>query len=531
MDLKKTPASFENNNRIHFVFIFILFFVGIFVRSSSISVVPGGLNQDEASIGYEAFSIMTTGKDRSGNSYPVHFVSWGSGQNALYAYLSIPFIRIFGLNAFSIRIVNTIFSCISLIVFYLLFKLILNKKKAILALAILAICPWSIMAGRWGLEANIFPVLFLIAVYFLFKGIYSAPGYYFLSFAIFAICLYAYGTSYLIIPLFFIAVLPYLLIKKLLSPKQLFFCLLIFFTIATPILLFILINHFGLNEIHWGKITIPKLDSNRTTVVFNLFSGNIAITLLKNALRLIYILILQTDNNIYNALPSSGTVYHVSLPFFFLGLLGIFKNKSFIHKPFHYISFFWLISSFALGIFTHVNINRINIIFFPILYFTVLGILDAGNLIKTKYKKQFYPFIIGIYMLFFGVFTGNYFLLAQKQIKHNFAFGLEEAVKYAEKNYSQAPVYVSTNTVNMPYIYICFYTQMNANTFREKVVYGENKSGFREVLSLERYNFGNELFRNNAINIIRENESPNIDIKNSKILKFGNFYLCDLYNK
>ncbi|MBR2279774.1 MAG: hypothetical protein IJ903_02445 [Ruminococcus sp.] len=64
---------------------------------------PAGLNQDEASIGYEAWSVLHYGIDRNGLSVPVHFIAWGSGQNALYAYLLMPFIALFGLNVVTQR--------------------------------------------------------------------------------------------------------------------------------------------------------------------------------------------------------------------------------------------------------------------------------------------------------------------------------------------------------------------------------------------------------------------------------------------
>jgi len=199
----KAISNYLVNTRNQLLVLFLLIIIGFAVRGFGISVVPSGLNQDEASIGYETFSIMTSGCDRNANSLPVHLVSWGNGQNALYAYLSIPFIYLFGLNVFSVRIVNLLFSCLSLLIFYSLFKSIFGKKKALTALALLSICPWSIMSARWGLESNIFPTLFLLAVFFLIKGIQTSQRYFLASFLVFAISLYSYGTSYLIIPYFF----------------------------------------------------------------------------------------------------------------------------------------------------------------------------------------------------------------------------------------------------------------------------------------------------------------------------------------
>ena len=199
--MRKAISIFHVNMRNHYLIITLLVVIGFAVRILLITSIPSGLNQDEASIGYEAFSILHTGCDRNANSLPVHLESWGSGQNALYAYLSIPFIYIFGLNIFSVRIVNALLSCLSLVIFYKLFSATFDKKKSMIALALLTICPWSIMSSRWGLESNIFPPLFLLAVFFLIKGVSTSQKYFPLSFITFAICLYSYGTSYLILPI------------------------------------------------------------------------------------------------------------------------------------------------------------------------------------------------------------------------------------------------------------------------------------------------------------------------------------------
>src|SRR5690242_2861668 len=77
--------------------------LGIVARVVDFGRVPPGLGQDEASIGYESWSLLHFGIDRNGISWPVHLVSWGSGQNALYAYFAMPFVA-FGLSPLTTRL-------------------------------------------------------------------------------------------------------------------------------------------------------------------------------------------------------------------------------------------------------------------------------------------------------------------------------------------------------------------------------------------------------------------------------------------
>ncbi|MBW2995367.1 glycosyltransferase family 39 protein, partial [Candidatus Woesearchaeota archaeon] len=148
-------------------FLILILLIGIIVRVYSFGSVPPGLNQDEASIGYEAWSILHYGIDRNGIHLPVHLISWGGGQNTLYAYFSMPFILLFGLNVITTRIINLLFGIIALFVFYLLVKEISSKRLALLSAFLLAINPWHIMMSRWGLESNLAPSIFLLGVFFL----------------------------------------------------------------------------------------------------------------------------------------------------------------------------------------------------------------------------------------------------------------------------------------------------------------------------------------------------------------------------
>ena len=141
--------------------------VGFIIRLINLEKMPNGLIPDEASAGYEAFSILNYGTDRLGKSYPVFLISWGSGQNALYTYLLIPFIKILGLTKFAVRLPMAIVSCISIIAMYYLLKNIFNKKIATIGVTFLAICPWHIMKARYGLESNIFPNVVLFAILFM----------------------------------------------------------------------------------------------------------------------------------------------------------------------------------------------------------------------------------------------------------------------------------------------------------------------------------------------------------------------------
>src|SRR5574344_30371 len=102
--------------------IYIILVIGILVRTVNIGNLPYGIGGDEASEGYEAYSLLNYGVDRHLKSFPVHFISWGSGQNALYAYWDIPFIALLGLTEIAVRLPMAILGCITLFCVYLFFN-------------------------------------------------------------------------------------------------------------------------------------------------------------------------------------------------------------------------------------------------------------------------------------------------------------------------------------------------------------------------------------------------------------------------
>ena len=125
---QKIVNFFSERTNVYFV---LLLFLGVLLRIIRFGVTPNGLNQDEAFAGYEAFSLANYGVDSAGYHNPVYFVSWGSGMNVLESYLAIPFVKIFGLNVYTIRMPQLLVAIASLPFVYLIVKnVFLNKKTA-----------------------------------------------------------------------------------------------------------------------------------------------------------------------------------------------------------------------------------------------------------------------------------------------------------------------------------------------------------------------------------------------------------------
>lgn len=515
--IKKEKQEFFKKNKYNII-LYIILVVGFITRSVGININPKGLNVDEASSGYDAYSILEFGCDRNGNKFPVFLEAWGSGQNALYSYLMIPFIKLFGLNVITTRLPMVILGCISLIVWYNLLNEVKNKKFAIIGLSFLVICPWNIMKSRWGLESNIFPDFVLYAIYFIVKFIKTNNvSKLYIASILLGISSYTYGTSYFFLPIFCIIMYIYLLYTKKVYIKNVILSFSIIFIIALPIMLYIIINTFDLNQIDLGIITIPKLPVNRYEEQTSIFNGNILTKSIKNFVKSLKLLLTQDDGLSWNCIPGFGFFYIISIPFLVYGIIYSIKNKEEI-KKYESVIDIWFISSFLLMfVLNEVNINRINVLIYPLIYYVINGIyivVAKRNIISNS-------IILIVYIAFFVMFMCSYIFLKPAN-NYTFVDNIKEVIEYVEK-VKDRKIYIEY-AFKEPYIYVLYYTKYNTHDFIDSVQYidNENLGKFDNIKSFGRYNFyipDDQEKYPDAVFVVKKKKNKQIDYSKYKKLK------------
>ena len=156
------------------LFLTVIFLVGIFLRLYNLGEVPAGLHGDAASQGYNAFSILKTGSDRYGESFPILFRSLGSYQPPIYTYLSTVSISIFGNTPFAARFLSALSGSLLILVTFFFVRTFSKKKDmettALFSAALVAISPWAIFFSRLTVEANLGLLLFAVGALLLFKS-------------------------------------------------------------------------------------------------------------------------------------------------------------------------------------------------------------------------------------------------------------------------------------------------------------------------------------------------------------------------
>ena len=108
-------------NQFHKIILTVILLFAFLSRIVLIQSSPPALYIDEIDVGYQAYSILKTGKDYFGNNLPIAIHSFADYRAPLLIYLDIPFVAILGLNSLAVRLPSMIFGTLSIFAFYLLF--------------------------------------------------------------------------------------------------------------------------------------------------------------------------------------------------------------------------------------------------------------------------------------------------------------------------------------------------------------------------------------------------------------------------
>lgn len=459
-----------------------LFIVGALLRLLWLGDIPGGLNQDEASIGYDAWALWHSGIDRNGVSWPVNFIAWGSGQNVLYGYLSIPFIALFDLSVFSIRLTSAFWGVVSLWIFWRLGKR-QDEKMAIWALLIIVTSPWHIMASRWALESNIVPAVVLVAVYLLVRSPENLARRLPFAAAILTLSVYAYGPAYLFAPFFLLC--AFILIHKhtAISLRTFLISAVSAFIVALPVMLFIANNAIGTGHIHLGPMTIPHYPSEaRYSNIFLPFAPNGFARIPENIVVVVQLLFGgQSDGLPWNAIPFWGPQYLFLTPFVVIGVLLSLKSNATLTDK---LILAWFVCALLTAFCTEANINRINLVWLPSLWLAARGLWILSEQKWLALSAQVFIFACGL------LFSIHYLTSWSKQISSNFFNGFGDAIKYINQLApANAPVTI-TSGANMPYISVLFFTKIPPEAYIKTAVIPDRTAAFQGVQSFDRFTIG-----------------------------------------
>lgn len=496
-----------------FVFIGILVVAAV-LRLWNLGGVPPRASMDEASIGYNAYSVLKTGGDEFGQFPFISQRGYDDWRRSTYLFLVAPFVGVFGLSSIPIRLPAVILSLFTIWAVYEISMLLFSKPgrpgtvPSLIAAALWAISPWHVYLSRIGHETNAYASTSIFGLLFFLRGL-KRSGYFIPSMVFFALAIISYYAGQIFIPLFGAGLIA-LYFKEITnslkqSPKfRLLFFLVggICFWIAS--LTFspsAIVRFSGTStfkpEAHWQEYTkrlerwsqanekgdiIGRFLNSKYTfpleVFFRAYSSHYQPKWL----------FFNSGDEPFKA-PNTGLLYLWQLPFIFLGLVAVFFEKKLDLRVRKIIFLWFILSSLPGGVATSApHAMRAYPALFTWELFTAVGIVKAFE-VMNKIK----PYVVIALLLGasagLGWFLRNYFVQFPYEQSGSFHFAFSRAVEYAQRveNKYQKIVFSNENNLYQSYMLFLYYNTYDPALYRKQG--GTGSGGYAQTHAFGKYEF------------------------------------------
>lgn len=328
------------------ILLFLVILLAISLRFFNIGSYPATLYGDEQAFTYNAYSILETGKDEYGTSFPLLFRSFDDYKSPIPVYLLVPFIKIFQMTIFGIRLPIVIASVFTVWITYLLFRNFFTNKLSIIGALLMAVSPWHIHLSRGYFEATLSLLFFVSGIYFYTKREAVIKDY-ILGALSYAISIYCYFTPRILIPLFIILVFFYLRKYRFnkenqsVRSKNYIISLVLLVVVSLPLLQ---VTFLGPGLSRFSKLSqsmdstiVETVNRERNTSNMrgdwkNLFHNKVTVKL--RLIRQNYLEHLSAnfwyiygDNSLRYFIGNMGMFYLLEFPFFIIGVYSLWKEK------------------------------------------------------------------------------------------------------------------------------------------------------------------------------------------------------------
>lgn len=486
---------------IYSISLLLIVIIAVFFRFYHLSTVPPSPSLDEVTIGYNAYSILHTGKDEYGNFFPLLLRAYDDWRPALYVYLVVPFVKLLGLTIFAIRLPSVILSVVTVFVsFFLVIEMLHDwPHKKIIAIMVsffLSISPWHIYISRLGHEVNLGLTCAIVALYTFLFSINHPKRRWFLvvSAFLFAVSLDTYQSEKVFMPIM-VVILSLLFWKQAISNKKIFIIALIVGSIVAIPFIDVSLSSQGLFRLQ-GTSAFSGLDSiyqqtsrellvdkqkkdvigeilhNRRMVIPTIFINNYA-----SHFNLKW---LFTNGGLESfKAPGFGLFYPWELLFMIAGILFSFA----LSMKVRIFLLGWVLAALVAPAITTQSphaMRAINVLPIPQVLIA-LGLFGISQVfIYRKWRVFFttvYLFIICIFIIGGAYkFYQQYFYAFPKQESSSFQYPLSESIKYAIANQNKYKyIIISNNDALMQsYMFYLYYSKYDPQKY---LAMGGTKSG------------------------------------------------------
>jgi len=515
------------------------------LRVVQVTQYPSGLNADEAALGYNAYSLLTTGRDEHGHSWPVNLESFGDFKPAFYAYILIPFVRVFGLTELAVRLPSVIFGVIAVVIIFRLTGMIFPQSKTFPYLAglLLAVSPWAIHYSRGGWETNLATLLLLTGTYLFMRWTVSSKTTTLLiSLICFVTTLYTYQSTRVVAPLLVLGLFAIYRKHLLTNFKKVLFVSIFTVILLVPLAISligsgaasrfsgvgILADEGPVNRVnefrgqHSAKTYfMAKLLHNRPVIYSLRFVQNYFDHFSPKYLFII------GDPVERNKIPETGLLYLTDFILIALGVVFVIKNPG---RPTGVIWLWLFVAPVASSLtFQTPSALRSHSMIIPLILLMAAGVNYLFALLPgKKISLVLTVCLILIYSYQLSRYLHEYYIHYPREYPAAWEYGFRQLVPYVESVKNNYDRILVTDKYDQPYILFLFYSGFSPAEFQAgHTLTFRDKFNFSTVRNYDKYHFSStdwEKVRDihSALIVAAPEDIPDVGVNIVKTIYFPN---------
>lgn len=478
--------------------------LSVFLRLSFLSQNPPSLYWDEVSLGYNAYSILTSGIDEHGEPFPLdRFIAFGDYKPPGYIYAAVPSLAWFGVNEVGVRFPSALAGILMTGVTYLLVvELFRWRKLALLASFLTAISPWSLHLSRGAFEANLAALFHLLGIYLFLLS--QRRGYTLVfSIIMFVLSFYTFNANRVIAPLMLLVL--FILYHKVLWRIRGWVILsgIVGMLMILPSMRFLLDRE---SKLRFDEVSIfTALDPVVTANERINRSGNTALAKIINNRRVLFagdflkhytdnfsgrFLFTHGDRNPRLHVQDMGQLYVIELPFLTIGAILLVKKRT---REAMLLFLWMLIVPIPAGMARETpHALRIVSILPTYQIIIALGVLYTWNFFK---KRKYSSVVLSAYCILLTAnvyyYLHHYYIHYPVEWSGEWQYGYKEMVQYIARHADQYDHIIITDRLSRAYVNTLFYSQYPVEHYVAQRKASRDWYGFWTVTDIGKIRFYN----------------------------------------
>jgi 4-amino-4-deoxy-L-arabinose transferase-like glycosyltransferase len=431
--------------------------VAAVVRLTALDSLPPGLAADEASNGYDAYSLLLTGRDQHGNLLPLVMRSFNDYRMPLFIYSAIPFVGLFGLTSVSVRLAAAVWGLLTVPVIYWLGARMMGRRAGLAAAFFLAVSSWHISFSRIALEGTLMTLCATLALALVWQWHTDHREHWLiLAGAVMGLSIYAYSTAKLLVPALVLLIggLWWRDLKQ--RPKAALVAVGVLVVLALP-MLYLSLRYPEQMQARYNQIALFRPGRPLPAAI----AESVRLFIAHFSPRYLFV---AGDADILQHPPFGGQLYWVQAPLLAMSLLALGQARN---RRAVLFSLLWLVLAAVPSALTEPSVagspsawrNLVAVAPFQLL--SAFGLIWMGDMARSRHwlRAGLIGLAIAGVVLNAAWFLRGYATLYPRQVAGRFNDGMELVVKQVQTLEKDYPTVVYSDYFSWPYIYVLFFTR------------------------------------------------------------------------